>query len=238
MNAFLSRLILTMIIAVLGVPLGHAGHDDDDLRRSIDVTGTATIRVSPDFVEWRVSLIDQGMDAQKMKRANDTRAEAMAELRSELRVDDADFEMGRVSVERQYRRDRQTEERIFTGYRMEREVVLRQRSLDDFDDFLEGVARGGNSFTMTSRSTQEKELRWQARLDAVAVARDKAVAMAAVLDAEIGPPLHISAKGPRSLASMQSNRVFLTEALAVSTEDYHPGQIEITAAVSVRFELK
>lgn len=236
---------LLVLVWVVGSGVFVAEADAAEEPPYIEVTGTASISVPPDFVEWRVKLMDEGPDAAAIKKANDYRAEAIAELADDLRVDEADFETGSVSVERRYRWNTDSREQVFTGYRIQREVVLRQRDLEAFDDFLTGVTGGGNSFTMSPRSTKEKELRWQARLDAVAVARDKAVAMAGVLDATVGRPLRVSAVAPFSsaprfaLSSALSNTARSSDdVLPELVGDYRPGEIDFSATVSARFELK
>ena len=233
----LRLLPVLVLLASSGLHMASAAAEPE--MRYIAVTGTATISVPPDFVEWRVTLMDEGPDAAAIKEANDRRAEAIAELADDLRVDEADFQTGSVSVERRYRRDRDSNEQVFVGYRIQRKVVLLQRDLKAFDDFFAGVTRGGSSFRMSPRSTKEKELRWQARLDAVAVARKKAVAMAEVLDATVGRPLRVIADEPRRFDPMISNEIRgLGETQPKPAGNYRPGEIDFSATVSARFELK
>ena len=132
----------------------------------------------PDFAEWQLTVEATSVDPAKAKAVVDQTMEALFEARDDLDVEEEDFQTGPARVKKAFEHDRQRGGQVFLGYRITREVVVKQRDLEQFEEFLAAFARENVTFNMALRSSREAELRQEARLAAVRDAKAKAEALA------------------------------------------------------------
>ena len=208
-------------------------------RPHIRVTGSAVTEVQPDYAEWQIQVEATNVDPAKAKATVDQTIEALFEARDDLDVAEEDFETGPASVSKAYEFDRQRGEQRFAGYRISRDVVVRQRDLDAFEAFLADFARENVTFTMALRSSEEVELQRQTRIEAVKAAKAKAEELAEALGVSVNMPLSIDATEhfPRP---MVQNRVMMAEARDAgggADVPYTPGMISFEVTVQATFEL-
>lgn len=205
--------------------------------RTISVSGTAEIAIQPDYVSWRLTLTDIDPDPLKAKEANDQRLTGVVDLADDLDLKAEDVQAGTISIRRVYEEDdrgRRTE--VFKHYSLRREVVLILRDLDEIDEMLKALAGLGVEFSVEFGSSKMIETQQQARLQAVAAARDKASAMAEVLGQKIGVPLSISQAPAFRLEDAWSNTATNSRDLPEGA-DIAPGAIVVRATVEITFEL-
>ena len=227
------------------LPLSSLAAQESYPIRTISVTGTAVVKTTPDVIIWRIQLVNDGADLHKAKRSNDTKTERLFDLRGELDIADGDLETGHVNVRRVYKRDQKgnrTEE--FDYFRVRRSIMIRQRDLKRFDEFLERfVATSEMEVNFDFRSTRESELRNETRIMALQVAKEKAQKMAEVVDAKCGKVITIDEHPPsgrvRNLGynamHIDSRREPITD---VASGTSAPGDIEVKVTVYVTFELR
>lgn len=159
--------------------------------RTIFVSGTADVEVEPDFINWEVDLRDSDLDPLKAKAQNDERYKALLKLAKDLDIEPRDVVIGEVSIDKVFERN-QDKEYVFTGYVVARQIVVIQREFEDFDEMLQRLAGFKAEFHVSYGSTKVHEMKRKAQLAAVATAREKAVAIAAVLGQRVGRPLSIT----------------------------------------------
>lgn len=201
--------------------------------RTISVSGTAEIEIEPEFVSWEIELIDNDADPVKAKAANDERFEALLKLAKKMDIDRKDVIIGRVSINKRMERNEQREY-VFKGYDVERRIVIVQRELDEFDDMLASLASFKAEFEISYGSDKVIEARKDARLKAVAAARDKANAMAGVLGQKVGKPISIE---ERVFRPQLSNNSFSNYAENRVGEAARFSSIMVSASVDIQFEL-
>ena len=236
----LTRLTLLFTAAAVAMLAGRAPAEEPP-KRYITVTGTATIRSMPDTVNWALTLRDEHLDLKTAKAANDKKLQALAALREELKLAPGEFETGQVSIGREYHR-RGEREGDFRHHVVHRTVRIVQRDMKRFDEFFEKiVARTDLELDMNLECSKEIELRKQARLQAVKAAKDKAAAMAGVLEAKLGKVSSLSEGSSRqwwrsALSNTSSGDEAPAEDAAGGT--FAPGALLITVSVEATFELE
>ncbi|MEM8737077.1 MAG: SIMPL domain-containing protein [Planctomycetota bacterium] len=178
------------------------------------------------------------MDPAQAKLEVDQIVENLLQVRDELDIEGSDFETGAASVHRETRYNRKTENHDFIGYKITRQITIRQRDLDRFDAFLTAFAREGQTFHMAMRSSKQEEIMRDTRIEAVEAAKAKAQELAEVLEVRLGMPLRIDASATRPQPMEISNRIVTTPGDATGTSvSFTPGAIEIRVQVQATFEL-
>ena len=213
--------------------------------RTISVTGTAVMKTTPDLIRWRIQVTDNDMDLPRAKRSNDRKIEGILGLRGELDIAEGDLETGPVSVRRVYKRDeegKRTDE--FDYFQVRRSVIIRQRDLKRFDEFLEKlVATAEMEVNFNFESSRRHELRAETRLKAMQIAKDKAQKMAEVVDAARGKAITVDEYPPFGRPrSFGGNNLYFdprSDPVAdIASGTSAPGAIEVKVTVYVTFELQ
>jgi len=230
---------------LLGVLMLWGGPAMASATRSITVTGTAVTRVVPDTVVWDVTITATNAD---LMRAHKTSEKQVGELLGRVRqlgVKSADVQTGYLTVNKEYERSQYGGTGAFKHFVLSRAVTIKQRDTAHFDAFLTALVK---SRDMTVRyrleSSEVYTLRSKTRLKAVAIAKEKAAAMARTLGAHIGVPLTIREHGIGDFQSAPNNRVQWNQPQDESADvdgsggTFAPGSIEVRASVAVAFELQ
>lgn len=241
------RFCLTALAIVAFAPaLMGASWDDPD--RLISVSGTSTIKIAPDVVVWNLSTRDDGMNLGEAKAASDEKLRTILAAVRELGVADEDVQTGHLSIERMYQRDNYGNQGEFKGFAVRRTIGVRQRDVGRFDEFLTRFVAGGDiEANFHFETSKLEELRWDARLEALAIAEKKADAMARTVGAKLGKAITIE-ENPRPQPlpyqrGMLANTSFFAEGIGgdpvvAAGGTFAPGLIEITETVHAQFELR
>ena len=231
-------LALTMFSVFSGAALGQ----EETPFRSIAVSGTVETKTAPDQIVWSIRLSDRDRDMRQAKARNDEKAKSVVALREKLGVAEGDFETGPVNIIREYERDRYGQQGDFKHFAVSRSVTIRQRDLKRFDEFLDTlVASSEMEVNFTFESSRMHEVRAETRLKALEAAKDKAAAMANVVEAKLGRVLTINehAQGGRWQSQFSNAAVIQnTPPADLATERFVPGAISVRVTVYATFELE
>lgn len=220
--------------------------------RLITVTGEAEIRVVPDEVILTLGIETWDKSLSIAKSRNDEIAKKLFALATTYSIDSKHIQTDYINIEPRYR-DGYYEQSDFIGYFVRKTVVITLRDLSQFEDLLADALAAGATHVqgIEFRTTELRKHRDQARTLAIRAAREKAEAMAAELGQKIGAPTAIREEpsgwfsgygawwGSPWGNSMTQNTIQETPgATSLSESSLAPGQINITARVTVSFELK
>jgi hypothetical protein len=229
-------LVLTLFVG------GVSAADQCTPVRQISVSGTVETKMSPDRVFWAINLRDTHKILAEAKRRNDEKVKAVLALRDKLKLGQGDLETGQVSISREYEQTRSGERGDFKHFVVSRSLSIRQRDLRQFDQFLDAlVASTDMEVGFNLESSRAQQLRAEARLKALEVARNKAAAMAAALGAKLGRVLKIEEHAQREpWQDGTSNTSIQPSAPSVDlgSETFVPGALSVRATVYVTFELQ
>ncbi len=218
--------------------------------RLITTTGEAEILVIPDEVILTLGVETSNRQLSLAKRLND---ESVAHVLAAARargVAEQHMQTDHISIEPRYRDS--YEQRDFIGYFVRQTIVITLKDIAAFDAVLADTLEAGAGYVygVQFRTTDLRKHRDAARSLAIRAAQEKAVALAGELGQEVGQPQDISEEpsqwwswyntwwGGRAGAMTQNVSLEGGGTPAGTEGALAPGQISVTAKVTVSFEMK
>jgi len=241
----------TALLAVLLLSAWTDNQPSSQEPRRITITGEAEVRVVPDEVILTLGVETWDKNLNLAKSRNDEIVKRVLALAGQYGIQPEHVQTDYLGVEPRYR-DGYYEERDFIGYFVHKTVVITLRDLSRFEDLLSDALEAGVNYVhgIDFRTTELRQHRDQARVLAIKAAKEKAVALAGELGQKVGDPLTIQEDqsgwwssygawwGTRWGAGMTQNVIQeVGGASALADSSVAPGQIDITARVTVSFEL-
>lgn len=231
---------------LLLIPLGAYAQTS---RPSIDVSGSADVKVVPDevFIVLGVETSDVSLNVAKSQ--NDERVKKLLVVTKDFQIDPKNVQTDFITIE-PWRHD------IPNGddrdeFRVRKNIAITLKNITRFEELLSRAVELGitNIHGVQFRTTELRKHRDHAREMAIQAAREKAELLAAQLGRKVGPAIRISeygggwyspynwwgqiyGSGGMSQVSSQSGDA------GVSTGTIAFGQITVTATVSVSFGLE
>jgi uncharacterized protein len=218
--------------------------------RSITVSGSAEIKVVPDQVVLGLGVETNDLDLAAAKAKNDSVVQRVQALALELKVDSKDIQTDFYHIEPRY--SDSYERRNFLGYYAQKSIVITLRDVAKFEELLSRALEAGvnNVQQINFRTSDLRTYRDQARAAALQAAREKAQAMAQELDLQAGAPLSIREETSNWISGYSSWWGASSQGMQNVTQNaggsaawqsdsgVAPGQISVTATVSVDFALQ
>lgn len=240
-------------LALSKVEVVLCGEVNDNTRR-ITVTGSATINVSPDEVVIAFGVETRAPDLPAAMKANDERVARVIENAKNLGIESRQVQTDYINVSPHYKSSMYETEGVEPDYyQCRKTIVITLRDITKFETLLStSVEAGANHIhSVDFGTTQPRKFRDEARAMAIKAAKEKAVDLGKQMDQSIGAPIPIEEDqgnswqsysswwGRRSLGYLSNYSVTLDESPRI--EDMNataPGQISVSASVTVVFELK
>jgi len=246
-------------IAVVGVVLVLAlalvawtnGQADSQESRLITVSGNADVRIVPDEVIVTLGVETWDKDLEVAKGRNDAIVKKVLALVTDHGIPPEHVQTDYIGIEPRYR-DGYYEQSDFIGYFVHKNVVITLRDLSQFEGLLSSALKAGVNYVqgIEFRTTELRKHRDEARALAVRAAQEKASAMAKELGQRVGKPQTVREEqsswwsgygawwGARWGGAMAQNTVQEVNGTPLNVDgSVAPGQISVTASVTVSFEL-
>jgi len=231
-------------------PLQASQADPAVEQRRITVTGASQVLVIPDEVVLTLGVETADKQLANAQKANDEIVKRVFEVASDMQIDSKNVQTDYINIEPRYQ-DSYTEKN-FIGYFVRKNIVITLKDLTKFEELYTRVLEAGVNYIhgVDFRTSELRKYRDQARALAIQAAQEKAVALAGDLSQEVGDPLLIqensnywwsgySSWWGSSGTGMYQNVVQNSGQEPVDTEGtLAPGQIAVTANVTVEFALK
>jgi uncharacterized protein len=218
---------------------------------TISVSGTAEIRVVPDEVNMRIGIDTRDPKLDEAVKQNDTRITAVLAFLKGADIDAKDIQTDYIEIQPQYNPDRRAQQVVPEFYLVRRNVGIRLRKIPQFDTVLAGVLRSGANQVhgVEFRTTELRKHRDAARQQAIRAAKEKAVALARELDAQVGKAQTINEHTSGGWWSWPASSWANTNMLAQNVSQAAPsgessegnlavGMISVSATVNVTFALE
>jgi len=245
-NTFLVVAVMAALSAVTALPVMAQSNSD----RTVTVTGEAEVRVAPDEVVLTLGVETWDKDLTTAKRANDAVVTRVLGLAEESGIESRRVQTDYLNVEPRY--DEYYDRRQFLGYFVRKTVVVTLDDLGLFEEFLSQALEMGVTHVhgIEFRTTELRKYKDEARALAVRAAQEKAAALCAELAQEVGRPTQIAEQYSRWWSPYSSwwgygYSQYMAQNVAVQAGEgagyqgtMAPGQITVTASVSVTFEMK
>lgn len=230
--------VLGMLLVCLAISAAM-GQEACPAPKTVKTTGTAEIKVTPDEVVIQIGVERQSSKARVAKIAvADTSRKILAALKA-LGVEDKDVQTEYLYLQPML--DYRNGVHI-SNFTAEQTLSVKLRDISKLDDAMDAVVSAGVNRIdgVEYQSSELRKYRDQARDEAVKAAREKATALANGLGNQIGKTYSIDETEqsqnayPMFGGLVPNVRLDKARAQGPSTA---PGQLTVTASVTVAFEL-
>ncbi|OPX42891.1 26 kDa periplasmic immunogenic protein precursor [Ruminiclostridium hungatei] len=246
--------VLTTICFAEGNTTAAGGREEAG---TISVTGTADVMVMPDEAVFSLAVETTNLEISKAKSENDTRIKKIKAITNELKIESKYVVTDYINVNPKYTYSNNGES-IFKGYTVHRGLVITLKDLAKFEELLTSLLEAGANYiqNVQFKTTQLRKYKDEARTLAIRAAKEKASAMAKELGQTVGKASLIqevqedaisyyspwssaysSANWAANSISNATSNVQMPAAQGSSDDDFSPGQIKVSARVSVTFNL-
>ncbi len=212
----------------------------DDLPRTISVSGSGHVDAAPDIA--RLSLAVQNRDP-SMKLARDRTVKVSNDflaLMKKLGIKDAKVRTSGLTINPEYRWDPKSNEQVFQGYFVQRQLEVELDDLSKLGTVIEGAVDAGVNQVSPPQldSSKRKQLTQDALAAAAADARANAERLAASLGVKLGAVRTITAEGAAP-PPMPMPKLMRAQAMAAdgAAESYTTGEIGFDSRVDATFDV-
>lgn len=204
-------------------------------RRTVSVTGTATVRSTPDEAVVSFGVQTESSSAEDAMRENGTRILSVLRALADLGVKDDDISTTGVNLYPTYGSDGMN----ISGYQASNQISVTFRELGLIGRAIDVAVKAGANLTngvmfQMSPANRGSE---QALAAAVTDARSKASAVAAAADAQLGRVLTVSETGAPSIYPPMPYDTAVAGAEAAGSIPVKPPTLETQISVQVTWEL-
>lgn len=224
-----------LILFTLALTTAHAQYVKPDPQ--ISVSGEGKVKVTPDQAFISISVETKGNNATDVKKQNDATVEKVVQYLKRSKLQQADIQTKRVSLQPQYDYDKKK-----YNYNATQTIDIMLRDLSYYDTLMEGLVDSGINRinTVEFKSSRLEQHESEARKLAMQNARQKAQDYVSVLGQKAGKAILISDNTqvyhPQPV--MYEMAMDKSAGNAAPRETVAIGEINITANVSVSFMLE
>lgn len=243
--ALRNRLVTAAMVVALGVALVAAGGctkvitaPAGSAANTVTAAGTGTEQAAPDTGEMSFGVMTTSGNAKTALDDASKVAESIVAAVKKQGIDEKDIQTRDVSVYPQS--DEQNGKQVITGYQASMTVRVKVRDIGKLGEVISAAnAAGANSINgPTFTVADPAPFRAKAIEKAVADARKSAEAMAKAAGKSVGAVLAITSQDVSSIPPSPMYDSALLRGGAEKSVAIEPGQLDITANVTVIFELK
>lgn len=214
----------------------------DDPGRTISVSGSATVDMTPDKATLVLSIVArEKIVAAAQEKAAEVTASVLA-LADDMRIERNLVDTTSASVRPDYRWNREREEQELRGYIAERQMRIEVQDLEQLGVVIERAVQAGvNQVSPPQLDSSKRRDAYRDALENAALdAKENATRLAASLGLELGSAIRVDAGSHiRPPAPMLGGRQQVAMAMAeeAAPETYNAADMKVSATISVVFEL-
>lgn len=231
------------ILAILALSILPDPVMSDEQPRVVTVSGQGEVSVEPDRAEVSLSIMVRSEQQQSAQREVDDTVDAVLRLTDKLDIPRKDVRTTRLNINPEFRWDKETSERVITGYMVQRTVEVNLRDLEKLGELMQRATSAGvNQVSPPVLGAENDDgYRREALAKAAKDARLNAEILAKTLDARLGKVRRITSSDvmfqPAPIRPMMESRAMMADAKGAA-ESYTPGEIKYTAGVTAEFDLE
>jgi uncharacterized protein YggE len=231
-----------LLVAVLGFA-ACAVAAEEPLHRTLTVTGTAEVKVSPDICYMSFAVSTRSRSAVQAYKDNNEQMGKINVAIKALGIEAKDLQTVNFSITPEYHYEKNSSKRVFDGYLVANNLSVSVRDLAKVSAILDAamsagaVEVGGVTFTIEN----PKKYTADARIDAIKAAKAKAEVIASEAGVRIKKPVTISESEPGNYNYMfaQANTAVYRNAVGgADTPSLEPGEVKLTHTVYITYEIE
>jgi hypothetical protein len=202
--------------------------------RQISVSGEGKVMVKPDEVIITIGVVNNGEDANEVKKANDATVDKVIKYLKNFKLPEKDYQTQRVYLNRNYDYEKKRH-----YYSASQTITIYLRDLTRYDALIIGLTDAGvnNIDGIEFRTSKREQYESEARIKAVANAGKKAEDYAKALNLYVGYALAVNDNTQTHYRPLYAMEMKTMADSGVTQETLALGEIEITADVSITYEL-
>jgi hypothetical protein len=200
----------------------------------ISVSGTGRVRIKPNIATLSIGVETRATTLAEATSQANTRMTAVTEKIKSLGVADKDIQTTAFNIT-PLTEQKQGSAPVITGYRVNNQLSVTVRKIDDVGKILDAVVAAGanNVYGITFGVDDPAPYQQQARAAAIKDAQDKAGQLAKAAGVTLGKVISINEGGvsPSPILRAASAPVAMT----MATTPVETGEMELTVTVEMRF---
>lgn len=220
------------------------------VQRTIQVSASDSVKVSPDMAELSLTICPQGATAQEAQAQAASELDALKAALAALGIDEKNIVASQVNIYARYDWSDYVEKIV--GYQAPIDITLRELTIDQANSAIPAIAGiedttlDGTRFYVSTYDERYQE----ALVSALQVAQAKAQVLAQAAGAQLGAVASVCEnydsqeyRYSNVQAKSEADTMAVAEAAAADTgggngsDMLNPGEIEIKASISVTYEL-
>lgn len=226
------------IVSQWQLPVQAQDNSAEASKRTVTVNGTGQITIEPDVAYVNLGVLTNGKTADEAQQENAAIFEKLNDvLFQQFKIDEKDVKTVSFNLRPDYSYQEGKEPTI-TGYTASHMIRITYRDLDRIGELLDAAVKAGvNQINRVEYATEKfEEYELQAMELAMKNARQKAERLAATEGQTIKGVVQISQHGTNYGIYAAAAASVAFDAVPKSTTTVNPGEIEISAAVTVVYE--
>ncbi|TVZ25237.1 hypothetical protein JM83_0139 [Gillisia sp. Hel_I_86] len=203
---------------------------------AVTVNGEGIVKVTPDEVVIKSRIEHSGENPQEVKTQNDAVVDAVIKYLKSEGVPEKNIQTDYVNLNKNYNYNDKT-----YSYVANQAISIKLDDLKNYEKIMSGLLKVGLNRIdgVQFKSSEMDKYMSEARKKAVLNAKSKASEYASSLDQTIGKAISISEVQTSNFPPMyRMNEMKMSSNSVEEQETLAPGEMEISAKVTVAFELK
>ena len=208
----------------------------NNITPAVTVNGEGIIKVIPDEVVIKSRIEHDGENAQEVKKQNDAVVDAVIKYLKSEGVPEKNIQTDYVNLNKNYNYNDKT-----YSYVANQAISIKLDNLKNYEKIMSGLLNVGLNRIdgVQFKSSEMEKYMTEARKKAVLNAKSKASEYASPLNQSIGKAISISEVQTNNFPPMyRMNEMKMSSDSGEQQETLAPGEMEISAQVTVAFELK
>ena len=203
----------------------------------ISAQGTGTVNIAAELTTLAAAVLADAQTAALAQSAADKQMTALLTAIGALPRDEQSIDAGRLRIQPQYRWNSATNEQEFQGYQATRDLSFKLLELTALGEALQTLSSAGASSVSPPQfgSSQTEAARKQALTIAFDHAKADALALANAANTSLGAPETISTGSKPMPLLRGQTRGDMMAMEADRAPRYQPGQLSVSATISVTF---
>ncbi|OGF20752.1 hypothetical protein A2257_03195 [Candidatus Falkowbacteria bacterium RIFOXYA2_FULL_38_12] len=209
-------------------------------RDVINISGEGKVTGIPDIATIQVGLITEKGDVKTAQKENTDKLNRLITTLKNLGVEDKDIQTSYYNIYPQY--DWTDGKQQLRGYQVSQGVAIKIRNLSKIGDMLAAAGEGGANQVsgLTFNIDDPEKLKQEARLKALANAKEKAEALAEAAGVKLGKVVSFSeySDSPADYRTMMDSYGAGGGEMKVASPVIESGSIDIVVTATVGYEIK
>jgi len=225
---------IALVLFVFVSTFASAQVTQQNQQPQISVAGEGKITVTPDRADVTIGVENIGADAADVKKKNDATIDAVIKYLKSIKLPAEDYQTQRVNLYRNYDSDKKK-----YSYTASQTIVIHLKDLTKYDSMMMGLIDAGvnNIQGVQFKTSKQAQYESEARIKAVADAKQKANDYASALNQKVGKAIVVTDNSQTYYPPMVRSMKFEAADSVMPQETLAIGEITVTANVTISFEL-